>query len=204
MRIVKLSESLAIADGVRNLYKDSSGMPLSDAVHDLAEAMSSSGIPYALCGGLAVGVHARPRGTDDVDIILADESIIESFMASLYKNFRTTRAHAMVHKRTGVEVECITPQFVKIDPSIASKAIETAVVKNVGNISIPVVSREGLVAMKLCRGSDYDRGDIKAIIQTGGEVDLSSWSLPGKAKSLFEAIKLELSTKDVREELSHE
>ena len=192
MRIISLSDSVKTADDVRNLSKQASGMPLSDAVADLASVMSKSRVGWALCGGLAVGVHARPRGTDDIDVIIASESYLDAFMTQSAGKFRKTREHAMGHKSTGVEVEILTPEFLKIPSELVAKVIETASLAGVGKSSIPVVSREGLIAMKLCRGGDYDRGDIKAIIRNGGDVDLSSWPLEQKSKELFAKIMDEL------------
>jgi len=192
MRIVKLEESLRIADNVRNLMKQSSTNPLSETVVDLARVLHDTSIAWAICGGLAVGVHARPRGTDDIDVVLTDESIIPSFMERAFPKFKQTRAHAMVHRQTGVEVECITPQFVKINPEIAIKAIEQSKSSQIDGVDVPVISREGLVAMKLCRGSDYDKGDIKSILRNG-DVNLDAWSLSEKEKLLFETIKQELN-----------
>ena len=194
MRIIKLAESLRISDEVNGLYSTAGSMPLSSAVSDLASVMAPHGIKWALCGGLALGVHARPRGTNDVDIVLKDESEVEQFIGFASSLFKKTREHAMVHRRTGVEVECLSPQFLKINPGISSMAVDTANGSKVGNAVVPVVSREGLVAMKLCRGSDYDRGDIKSIIAFGGDVNLDGWPIDQKATDLFNSIKSELSS----------
>ena len=193
MRIIAIDNSIRTADDVRGLSRTASGMPISQAIRDLAPLANASGIAWALCGGLAVGAHARPRGTDDIDVVLKDESDVDEFARKTSAKFRRTRMHAMVHVGTGVEVELVSPQFVKISPLIASKAIDSAIHATVGGVQMPVVSRDGLVAMKLCRGSDYDRGDVKAIVRMGGDVDLSGWDLDAKAKALMDEIRLQLS-----------
>lgn len=194
MKIISLSNATSLADDVARIAKFSSAMPISSTLAELASLVNNSGVDWALCGGLAVGIHARPRGTEDIDIVLRDDSEIEQFMWLARTKFKRTRAHAMTHSYTGVEVELVTPQFVKIDPAIANMAIDTAIIHPFGKTQVRVVNREALIAMKLCRGDDYDRGDIKAIIKSGGDVDLSSWLLDDKAKTLLESIRMELQT----------
>ncbi len=36
-------------------------------------ALNRSGIDYALCGGIAVGVHGVPRSTTDIDVVIRSE-----------------------------------------------------------------------------------------------------------------------------------
>lgn len=188
MKITKLSDSLMVADDVGSLWKQSSsGMPLSKAVSDLAKSMEGASIGWALCGGLAVGVHARPRGTQDVDIILAGEDSLFPFMSKVSDKFKKTRDHAMVHKTTGVEVELLTPEFLKVKSSIIQAAISRSSLSPVGGSSIPVVSREGLVALKLCRGSYQDMADIESILK-GGMVDLTGYPLEEKELDLFKKL----------------
>jgi len=193
MRILRLTESLAVADSVRGLAKAASGMPLSEAVADLAKALRGMPGKWALYGGLAVGVHARPRGTDDIDIVITDEGNLDEFFRLTSMTFKKTKGHAMAHKRTGVEVEALTPEFLKIPADLVAKVLNTAKPASVGGAQVSVVSREGLVAMKLFRGEDYDRGDIKSVLRSGGPVDLSGWPLDTRAAALLDTIKVELT-----------
>src|SRR5712691_9491619 len=39
--------------------------------------LREAGIPHALAGGLAVGVHGYPRTTDDVDFLVGDEAFVK-------------------------------------------------------------------------------------------------------------------------------
>jgi hypothetical protein len=177
VRIIEIDKSIKVADDVRSLTRHASGMPLSEAVKDLAAALSKAGFKWALCGGLAVGVHARPRGTDDVDIIVDSEDSVEAIALLAGASFKRARAHAITHKRTGVEVELLTAAFLKVPDPIVQKALLTASHAQVGAASIPVVSREGLVAMKLARSEYQDLADIAAITRMGGPVDMSGWPI---------------------------
>jgi hypothetical protein len=39
------------------------------------QALEAAGVPYALCGGLALMVYQRPRATVDIDLIEALEAL---------------------------------------------------------------------------------------------------------------------------------
>jgi hypothetical protein len=45
------------------------------AARAIARVLEAEGIPYAIAGALALGVHGRPRLTDDVDILLRREDL---------------------------------------------------------------------------------------------------------------------------------
>jgi hypothetical protein len=32
-------------------------------------------VPYAICGGIAVGIHGAPRATQDIDVLVSPEHI---------------------------------------------------------------------------------------------------------------------------------
>jgi hypothetical protein len=50
------------------------------AAERLASKLEELGIPYAICGGLAVTAHGHPRTTDDVDVLLREDGL-ERFKA---------------------------------------------------------------------------------------------------------------------------
>jgi hypothetical protein len=45
------------------------------AANHIASALSEMGIPYAICGGLAVTAHGHARVTQDVDVLLTPEGL---------------------------------------------------------------------------------------------------------------------------------
>ena len=50
-------------------------MNIVDELHAVAAALRSAGIPYAVCGGIAVTVYGATRSTKDIDILLAREHL---------------------------------------------------------------------------------------------------------------------------------
>src|ERR1035437_1230343 len=150
MRVLKLDESIAVADGVRTLshvmrgFRKEASNPLHKALADLAGLLGKhGGIKWALCGGLAVGAHAKPRGTGDVDVVLEGDSVIDEVANIASPLFRHNRPHALTHRKLGVDVDLVTPEFVKVDPLIVLKAIDTAAPFSLDGIAVPTVTKEG-------------------------------------------------------------
>ncbi len=46
-------------------------MQIIEELYRLTEAFATSGLDYAVCGGLAVAIHGRPRLTVDIDVVVA-------------------------------------------------------------------------------------------------------------------------------------
>jgi hypothetical protein len=48
------------AAGVPNLYEE---------FRTVVAALGAARVPYAVCGGIAMSIHARPRATIDIDLL---------------------------------------------------------------------------------------------------------------------------------------
>jgi hypothetical protein len=206
MKILKIDKTIAVADEVYMLSqkmhgfsKFASNQPLNKTLVDLSNLLKNN-IKWALCGGLAVGAYSNPRGTQDIDIILESDNTIDTVVKLTQVFFKRNRAHALTHRQTGVEVDLVTPEFVKVEPAIVHAAIETAHVFGFGGSIVPIVTKEGLVALKLCRASSYDIGDIESIIRKNGEINLSQYNLKDKEIKLFEDIKKRVSGEIIEKE----
>jgi len=187
---MKLTKILNIIDDVIVLSKsmlseESIEKPIQQTLIDLASLLQNS-IPWALCGGIAVGVRAKPRGTEDIDILLKSDSEIDSIVSLTKSLFKHSRLHALTHKKYGVEVDLVTPEFVKVKDSIVLKVLETSDIFNLTNTKIPTVSAAGLIALKLGRASAQDIADIESIIKKHDNIDLTEYDLsPEQIKILL-------------------
>jgi len=47
-----------------------SEMDLLEELKKITQNLDKAGIDYALCGGLAIAIYARPRATLDIDIMV--------------------------------------------------------------------------------------------------------------------------------------
>lgn len=130
-----------------------------------------------LIGGLAVGVYDRPRTTMDVDMLFLSEEAVPRDVPG----FKRLRAHAFEHRASGVEVEALTPAFLKMPDALAQKIFDTA--------RGGVVSPEGLVAAKLQRASTQDRTDVENILRAHPEATLEGWPLTAAQRQLLVQIR---------------
>ena len=48
---------------------------IADELRLLVKSLDQGNIAYALCGGMAMAVHDRPRFTIDIDLLIQPESL---------------------------------------------------------------------------------------------------------------------------------
>lgn len=132
-----------------------------NALIDTVRALEAAGVPYALIGGLAVGVHAAvPRATVDVDLAVhlgtGREAAVEALeRAGLMKTgeFR----HSVNFRHASGE-----PVQLAFDPDF-DPMIERAESFHVAGVSIAVVRKEDLIAMKQRAAGDPSRRKSKRL-----------------------------------------
>lgn len=127
-------------------------------------------VEFAVCGGMAMAIHGFPRATVDLDILIRPESLDAAF-AAVHPVGYIVKAFPMQFARGSVEIRRVS----KIDPrdgdtlildlllvtSASEKVWETRQTAALPDGSrIPVVSREGLIALKESRSSGTDLDDI--------------------------------------------
>jgi len=183
---VKLRESVQIAGSVRSLTEGSHDA-LSETLRDFA-LLSSDKVQWVLCGGLAVGFRARPRGTDDVDVLVQEEADLSILVKVLDPKFKRTRLHAFTHRTWGVEVEVLTPSFLKLDPQMVQLVLADALKEPFKGALVPVASAASLIALKLGRASHLDLGDVERIVERNGPLDLSAYPLSDKQRQAYQEI----------------
>jgi hypothetical protein len=146
-------------------------LDLFEELRNVLAILDAGGIPYALCGGLAMAVHGFPRATVDIDIVVLANDLARVEEAVRTLGF-TIPAMPMSFSGGAVEIRRRTKvhpsgQILALDMLLVTPALEFAwktrqsLVWAFGAIS--VVSREGLIALKSLRGSGRDQDDIKQL-----------------------------------------
>ena len=137
---------------------------------ELSKAFDLAGIDYALCGGLALAIYAKPRATLDIDFMIQSDFLekIEKTVASL--NF-TLSAAPMIFKDGAVKIHRLTKiddqtgEYLVLDLLIVTpetkKAWDSRISVDWEGIPLQVVSPEGLILLKSLRNSGQDRDDIE-------------------------------------------
>jgi hypothetical protein len=147
-------------------------LDLLDEFRALVAALDAAGVEYAVCGGLAVAIHTRPRATLDVDLLLPADEVERAREVARRLGYALDAGRLVI--RSGViELERLS----KPDPEtgdllplyllVVTPALETAWTTRErvswSHGTLPVVSRAGLVAMKQLRRSGQDLDDIRAL-----------------------------------------
>lgn len=127
---------------------------LDDAVR-VSGKLAELGVPHALVGGLAVGLHGHPRATKDVDFIVGAEAFATT------SPLLTFREELSGLARWGV-VDLIAA--LPGDPVLLNELAQAR------PGSVPVVGIEVLVVMKLRASRSQDLADVEALVRAGADV----------------------------------
>ena len=147
-------------------------MDLVDEFRALLEGLERGSVDYAVCGGLAFAIHARPRATIDVDLLLPIEEVERAKQVAREQGYRIEAGPFVVRKDV-IEIHRLS----KPDPETGDLLgldllVVTPVLRPVWETrerigwehgTVPVVSRAGLVAMKRLRASGQDLDDIRVL-----------------------------------------
>ena len=119
---------------------------------ETAKLLSELQIPYALIGGLAVGLHGFPRATKDVDFLVGPEAFTKMEPILVYRPELRSHARIGVIDLMAVPVSfpCLAEQLAIVEP---------------GNLN--VIAPEALILMKLSANRNQDRADISRLLDAG-------------------------------------
>lgn len=132
--------------------------------------LDRDGVPYALCGGLAVAVHGHPRATKDIDLLILEPDL-ERARAALKRAGFTLPALPMTFGRQAGRKQVIhrISKIVDGDPLTVDLLIvgdelgevfTTRETFELQNHRIVTVSRDGLALMKRSAGRPQDIADL--------------------------------------------
>lgn len=141
-------------------------------------ALEEAQIDYALCGALALAVHGAPRATKDIDLIARREDA-ERIRETVRRIGFTFEALPMEFANSGIEVQRFTKLVegrpLMLDVMWLSPKLQAIwddrqrVAWDEGELS--VVSRDGLITLKLTAGRAQDLVDIQSLTAAEGNRD---------------------------------
>ena len=150
-------------------------MKIKDELLKITSGFELSGIEYALCGGLAVGVHGYPRFTKDIDLLIMAEDL-ERAREELLKleydlegglfrfNSGTVRECQLFRVSRAVGLEWLTLDLLLVT-EVYKDVWATREVIQLEQQTLKVVSKAGLITMKQIGGRPQDLADIAALTQ---------------------------------------
>lgn len=127
-----------------------------DEAADTASLLARLGIPYALVGGLAVGLRGFPRATKDVDFMVGPEA------------FETTEPLLIYRDELKDKVEIGAVDLLAV-PTAYPVLAEQLAVTQPGQLH--VIAAEPLILMKLEANRPQDRADVSRLLQAGVDAE---------------------------------
>ncbi len=145
---------------------------LFDELKALIARLEGDEIDYALCGGLALAVHAIPRATIDIDLLVPRDALAKAKSAARLLGFtieatvmKLAKGSVEIHRLSKIDPESgdlLTLDFLVVTPKTRSAWTTRQQVEwEHGRLS--VVSKSGLIALKLLRNSGQDKEDIRKL-----------------------------------------
>lgn len=135
----------------------------------VTEALNSAEIEYAVCGGWAMAIHGLPRATKDIDLLVLTDDLesILKILKELRYDIEGLPLHFDVEIRRVSKIISEPKQLITVDLLLVNKLMED-VWNSRGRLSwdegtTSVVSREGLIKMKLLAGRKHDLLDIEKL-----------------------------------------
>lgn len=142
-------------------------MDLHPDFKDLLAEFARFEVKYALLGGYAVGYHAKPRATKDLDLLISGLNDNLERVAAALASFGAP-AHVVESARTLATNEIVhfgVPP-VRVDLLRSADGIDAEVViaraqlAVVGELTIPVLTLADLIANKRAAGRPQDVADV--------------------------------------------
>jgi len=145
-------------------------MDLYDELKALVHELETASLPYAVCGALAVAIHGAPRATKDIDLLVPPEALNDVLAAARRCGFVFV-AQPMRFSASGVSItrvsKLVDGQPLLLDLLHADEVLAGPWGSRVragfldGNLS--VVSRDGLITLKLAAGRPQDLWDLQRL-----------------------------------------
>jgi hypothetical protein len=146
---------------------------LVDELHAIAAALRGAGVPYAVCGGIAVTAHGVARSTKDIDIAIAREHLPAALAAVAPLGYTIPAGPMTFGAGTAQERhvqrvnKIVGSQHLVLDLLI-TEAAYAGVLDDRVDVPLPAgtitfVSRETLLRMKRLAGRAIDLADIEKL-----------------------------------------
>ena len=148
-------------------------MDFFQELKDLVATLETRAIDYALCGGVALAIHGAPRATQDIDLLVRPEDLDRLRQAARDRGF--TFESLPMEFSSGVTIQRFTKliegQPFMLDALLVSRVLESVwagrLQASIDGGTVRVVSREGLISLKLASGRPQDIADLKRLEEIG-------------------------------------
>jgi len=159
------------------------GKSLIATLKQLCLVFNKADIKFCLIGGLAVGILAKPRATEDIDLLVHIDKENKNEIAGLLKeNFEVIQDHDLMYFKHATIWRIIVRNtfendggfiiidLVFADNEIYRKAVLDVITIQVDKVDIPIVKPENLIMIKKLANRPIDLLDIQAIQESITEI----------------------------------
>lgn len=145
---------------------------LYDELKVIIDALDREKIDYALCGGIAMAIHGKPRTTIDIDMLILSDSLPQVLEIAEQHGY-TVRGRDLnfdaiqirrVSKIDGPARNVLTLDFILVTDAIRG-IWDARVNASLEGGKLSVVSKEGLITLKTISGRPQDLADISALTE---------------------------------------
>lgn len=151
---------------------------LYDEFKYIIGAFHGEGIPYALCGGLAMAVHGLPRATVDIDLLVPRDhlqmaiELVGRLGFDIAANpMNLADGAVLIHRRSKTDPDSedlLSLDLIEVTPPLEELWTMRQKVAWEGG-ELLVLDRQALIRMKSLRMSGMDRDDIKFLEEADHE-----------------------------------
>jgi hypothetical protein len=141
----------------------------------ITEALNAAGIEYAVCGGWAMAIHGLPRATLDIDLLIlaGDLNKVITIVEVLGYDVQGLPLHFDVEIRRVSKISRELKQLITLDLLLVNEAMkdvwETRQKRKWDEGVAFVVSKDGLIKLKLLAGRKQDLADIEKLRESMDE-----------------------------------
>jgi hypothetical protein len=139
---------------------------------DLLAEFARSAVKFAVVGGYAVGHHAKPRATKDLDLLVEGTDANLARVAEALGRFGASPVVVNAARTMGLsDVVYMGVEPVRVDIMRTADGIDTDQVLartdtlRVGELEVPVLALDDLIANKRASGRPRDLADVELLEQ---------------------------------------
>jgi hypothetical protein len=147
---------------------------LFEEFRSVVRVLGVARIPHAICGGIAMSIHASPRATIDIDLLAPPDVVPKIAEALLPHGFvrrertptRLAAGEVVMHRFTKIvpgDPDVLMLDVIEVRPGPTEAAWSTRTSADWEGQPVAVVSPGGLIGLKRLRGSPQDVADIAAL-----------------------------------------
>lgn len=148
-------------------------MDIVEELLQVARVLDAAQVEYAVCGGLAVAIHGRPRLTVDIDLLVPSVEMERATAAVASAGFdlptgwvsladEGSQIHRLFRVTKAVGNEFMTLDLLELDGPV-SDLVEDRELVVLHTQRVPVLSRSALIRMKTGSNRTKDRLDIELL-----------------------------------------